>query len=52
MNSGLSTADGAGLGALGFTEPMAREMTAQAGFREFELLAIENPMNNYYLLGK
>ena len=52
MNSGLSTADGAGLGTLGFTEPLAREMTAEAGFREFELLAIENPMNNYYLLGK
>ena len=32
--------------------PSAREMTAEAGFREFELLAIENPMNNYYLPGK
>ena len=52
MNSGLSAADGAGLGTLGFTESVAREMTGLAGFREFELLEIENPMNNYYLLGK
>ena len=52
MNSGLSAADGAGLGTLGFTESVAREMTGRAGFREFELLEIENPMNNYYLLGK
>ena len=52
MNSGLSTADGAGLGTLGFTEQLAREMTARSGFQDFQLLNIENPMNNYYLLNK
>ena len=52
MNSGLSTADGAGLGTLGFTEQVAKAMTAAAGFGEFQLLDIENPMNNYYLMGK
>jgi 2-polyprenyl-3-methyl-5-hydroxy-6-metoxy-1,4-benzoquinol methylase len=52
MNSGLSTADGAGLGTLGFTHQVAETMTQQAGFREFQLLDIENPMNNYYLMGK
>jgi hypothetical protein len=52
MNSGLSTADGAGLGTLGFTQQVAKTMTQQAGFREFQLLDIENPMNNYYLMGK
>lgn len=52
MNSGLSTADGAGLGTLGFTQQLAETMTAEAGFRGFELLNIENPMNNYYLLSK
>ena len=52
MNSGLSTADGAGLGTLGFTEQLAREMTARSGFKDFQLLNIENPMNNYYLLNK
>ena len=52
MNSGLSAADGAGLGTLGFTQQVAKTMTQQAGFREFQLLDIENPMNNYYLMGK
>ena len=52
MNSGLSMADGAGLGTLGFTENVARTMTSQAGFRGFRLLDIENPMNNYYLMNK
>lgn len=52
MNSGLSTEDGAGLGTLGFTEQVARQMTAAAGFSKFEQLPIENPMNNYYLLQK
>ncbi len=52
MNSGLSTADGAGLGTLGFTEQVAREMTAASGFSGFAKLDVENPMNNYYLLSK
>ena len=52
MNSGLSVADGAGLGTLGFTEGVAREMTAQVGFVQFERLDVDNPMNNYYVLRK
>ena len=52
MNSGLSTADGAGLGTLGFTEQVARQMTGASGFTGFEKLDVENPMNNYYLLSK
>ncbi len=52
MNSGLSTKDGAGLGTLGFTKELAREMTTAAGFSSFAQLPVENPMNNYYLLSK
>lgn len=52
MNSGLSTPDGAGLGTLGFTEGVAREMTGAAGFVDFERLDVDNPMNSYYVLRK
>ena len=52
MNSGMSTADGAGLGTLGFTRNLAEQMTRAAGFSEFLQLDIESPMNNYYLLKK
>ena len=50
MSSGLSTPEGAGLGTLGFTQALARTMTAEAGFSRFEHLPVDNPMNNYYLL--
>ncbi|MEM9623212.1 MAG: methyltransferase domain-containing protein [Pseudomonadota bacterium] len=50
MSAGLSTADGAGLGTLGFTEGVAREMTAAAGFASFRKLDVDNPLNNYYVL--
>lgn len=52
MNSGMSTADGAGLGTLGFTRNLAEEMTRAAGFDDFSQLDIDSPMNNYYLLKK
>jgi SAM-dependent methyltransferase len=52
MNSGMSTPDGAGLGTLGFTRDLARQMTAAAGFTHFSQLEFENTMNNYYLLSK
>lgn len=52
MSSSLSTPDGAGLGTLGFTENLAREMTAAAGFAGFQKLDVDNPMNNYYVLSK
>lgn len=52
MNSAMSTPDGAGLGTLGFTENLARKMTATAGFTGFERLEVDNPLNNYYVLNK
>ena len=52
MNSAMSTEDGAGLGTLGFTEGLAREMTQQAGFVDFEKLDVDNPLNSYYVLRK
>ncbi len=48
MASGLSKADGAGLGTLGFNEPTAREMTRAAGFTRFRQLDYDNPFNSYY----
>ena len=52
MSAGLSAADGAGLGTLGFTEQLARDMTAAAGFTGFERLDVDNPLNNYYVVTK
>jgi len=52
MSSALSTADGAGLGTLGFNEAVARDMTAAAGFSRFRRLDYDNPMNNYYEVRK
>jgi 2-polyprenyl-3-methyl-5-hydroxy-6-metoxy-1,4-benzoquinol methylase len=52
MNSGMSASDGAGLGTLGFTEGVAREMTHAAGFSSFDRLDVDNPMNSYYVLRK
>jgi 2-polyprenyl-3-methyl-5-hydroxy-6-metoxy-1,4-benzoquinol methylase len=48
MSSGLSTPDGAGLGTLGFSEPVARQMTAAAGFTRFQRHDLDNPVNAYY----
>ncbi len=39
---------GAGLGTLGLPEPVAREMTAQAGFTQFTVLDFGNPLNSFY----
>jgi 2-polyprenyl-3-methyl-5-hydroxy-6-metoxy-1,4-benzoquinol methylase len=52
MNSGMSATDGAGLGTLGFTEGVARDMTGAAGFASFDRLDVDNPMNSYYVLRK
>ena len=52
MSSGLSTADGAGLGTLGFTEALAKKMMTNAGFAEFANLEVDTPLNNYYLATK
>ena len=48
MSSGLSAPGGAGLGTLGFSEPVAREMTAAAGFTRFTRHDFDNPVNAYY----
>jgi len=48
MSSALSEPDGAGLGTLGFTENLARRMTADAGFGRFKRHDFDNPFNAYY----
>ncbi len=48
MRSALSTPDGEGLGTLGFCEPVAREMSREAGFTRFEKHDFDNPVNDYY----
>lgn len=48
MSSGLSHPEGAGLGTLGFSEPVAREMTRRAGFTRFRRHDFDNPINAYY----
>jgi len=48
MSSGLSAPGGAGLGTLGFSEPVARAMTAAAGFTRFKCHDFDNPVNAYY----
>ena len=50
MSSALSEPDGLGLGTLGFPEPVARAMTAEAGFTRFTTRDFENPINAYYEL--
>jgi SAM-dependent methyltransferase len=48
MSSALSEPGGAGLGTLGFTEPVARQMITDAGFTRFRRHDFENPFNAYY----
>jgi hypothetical protein len=48
MSSALSEPGGMGLGTLGFPEPVARKMTAEAGFTRFTTRDFENPINAYY----
>jgi SAM-dependent methyltransferase len=48
MSSALSEPGGLGLGTLGFPEPVARKMTAEAGFTRFATRDFENPINAYY----
>jgi 2-polyprenyl-3-methyl-5-hydroxy-6-metoxy-1,4-benzoquinol methylase len=48
MSSALSEPGGLGLGTLGFPEPVARKMTAEAGFSRFVTRDFENPINAYY----
>ncbi len=48
LSSALSEPNGAGLGTLGFTEPVARAMAAAAGFTRFAVRDLGNPLNAYY----
>jgi 2-polyprenyl-3-methyl-5-hydroxy-6-metoxy-1,4-benzoquinol methylase len=48
MSSALSEPGGAGLGTLGFPEPVARQMVAEAGFTRFKSHDFDNPINAYY----
>ena len=48
MSSALSEPGGLGLGTLGFPEPVARRMTAEAGFTRFATHDFDNPINAYY----
>ena len=48
LSSSLSAPGGAGLGTLGFSEPVAREMVAAAGFTRFRKHDFGNPVNAYY----
>jgi 2-polyprenyl-3-methyl-5-hydroxy-6-metoxy-1,4-benzoquinol methylase len=48
MSSALSHPAGAGLGTLGFSEPVARQMATDAGFTRFTRHDLDNPVNAYY----
>jgi 2-polyprenyl-3-methyl-5-hydroxy-6-metoxy-1,4-benzoquinol methylase len=48
MSSALSEPNGAGLGTLGFTEPVAHRMVSEAGFTRFKRHDFDNPLNAYY----
>lgn len=48
LSCGTCTDNGAGLGTLGFPEPVARDMTAAAGFTRFTAHDFGNPLNSFY----
>jgi hypothetical protein len=48
MSLALSEPGGAGLGTLGFPEPVARKMVTEAGFKVFTTHDFDNPINAYY----
>ena len=48
MSSAMSEPNGAGLGTLGFPEPVARRMVTEAGFTRFKSHDFHNPINAYY----
>jgi len=50
MSSALSEPGGAGLGTLGLSEDLARQMTREAGFTSFEALDLDNPINAFYVV--
>jgi len=50
MSSSLSEKGGLGLGTLGLHEDLARRMTEDAGFRQFETLDLGHPVNAFYVV--
>lgn len=48
LSCGTCAEGGAGLGTLGFPEPVARRMTAEAGFTRFVARDFGNPLNSFY----
>jgi 2-polyprenyl-3-methyl-5-hydroxy-6-metoxy-1,4-benzoquinol methylase len=50
MSSALSEPGGLGLGTLGFHEGLARQMTKEAGFEQFETLDLGHPVNAFYVV--
>lgn len=50
LSSACSEPDGLGLGTLGFHEDLARQMTAEAGFRHFESIDLGHPVNAFYVV--
>lgn len=48
LSCGTSEESAAGLGTLGLPEPVARQMTSEAGFREFRVHDFGNPLNAFY----
>ncbi len=49
MSSSLSEPGGSGLGTMGFTPELAREMTRTGGFTRFSKLDFDaDPMNFFY----
>jgi len=50
MSSALSEPGGAGLGTLGLHEDLLRQMAAEAGFTQFEVLDLGHPVNAFYVV--
>src|SRR4030095_7591345 len=50
LSSALSEPGGAGLGTLGLSRDLAREMTRDAGFSRFQPLELDNPINAFYVV--
>jgi 2-polyprenyl-3-methyl-5-hydroxy-6-metoxy-1,4-benzoquinol methylase len=48
LGCGTSAEGGAGLGTLGFPEPVARQMVTDVGFTRFTVHDFDNPLNAFY----
>ncbi len=50
MSSGMSEANGLGLGTLGLHPDLAKKMTEEAGFESFESVDFDHPVNAFYVV--